>query len=77
MSFVNTLQAVTVHAVELPFPPLTFGIIAAVVFAVFGIVTFAYRDVANRHVHRPVPGATHHAEAPGAESHGTGHPGHH
>ena len=37
-----------VHAV-LPFPPIIFGLIAAVFFLALGIVTWSYRDVSSRH----------------------------
>lgn len=73
MSFVTTLHAVTEHAVELPFPPIVFGMIAIIIFIFLGVVTFTYRDVSNRHVHKAAPGATHHAGAPGADTHGSGH----
>lgn len=39
------------HA-ELPFPPLVFGLIGAVVFLTLGIVTWSYRDVSSRHSHK-------------------------
>jgi hypothetical protein len=30
-------------------PPWVFALIAAIVFVVLGLVTYSYRDVANRH----------------------------
>lgn len=33
----------------LPFPPIIFGLIAAILFFALGIVTWSYRDVASRH----------------------------
>lgn len=39
------VQAVT----ELPIPAPGYGAIAAVLFIVLGLVTFSFRDVANRH----------------------------
>jgi hypothetical protein len=36
------------HA-SLPFPPIVFGLIAAVTFLTLGIVTWSYRDVSSRH----------------------------
>lgn len=33
-------------------PAPVFGLIAALVFLMLGLVTFAYRDVANRHSHK-------------------------
>lgn len=35
--------------VELPFPAVFFGVIAMGVFILLGLVTWSYRDVANRH----------------------------
>jgi hypothetical protein len=35
--------------VALPFPPIVFGLIAAVAFLALGIVTWSYRDVSSRH----------------------------
>ncbi|HUH53970.1 MAG TPA: hypothetical protein VLZ31_08040 [Microbacteriaceae bacterium] len=34
---------------ELPFPAPVFGAITLVIFIVMGLVTFSFRDVANRH----------------------------
>jgi uncharacterized membrane protein len=45
---VTVLAAVDEH-VQLPFPPIVFGLIAAVAFVVLGVITWSYRDVANRH----------------------------
>jgi hypothetical protein len=35
--------------IELPFPPVVFGLIAIIIFTLLGFVTFSYRHVANRH----------------------------
>lgn len=35
--------------VELPFPAFFFGVIAMGVFILLGLITWSYRDVANRH----------------------------
>jgi len=51
---------------ELPFPPIVFALIVFGLFAVFAIVTFAFRDVANRHAAK--------AEAYAREHGGAGHP---
>ncbi|MGG7464153.1 MULTISPECIES: hypothetical protein [unclassified Plantibacter] len=40
------------HAVELGAPTWVFGAVALVVFAILGVVTFSYRDVANRHAQK-------------------------
>ena len=37
---------------QLPFPGILFGVIALSVFALFGAITWSYRDVANRHSHK-------------------------
>ncbi len=39
----------TVHARELPVDPFVYGLVALIVFFALGIVTYSYRDVANRH----------------------------
>ena len=46
-----------------------FGVIAAVVFALLGLVTFSYRHVANRHSAKAEAWAQEH----GADGHGAGH----
>jgi hypothetical protein len=38
--------------VPIIFPSYWFGIIAACIFLFFGVVTWTYRDVANRHAHK-------------------------
>jgi len=37
---------------ELPFPSIIFGVIAMSVFILLALVTWSYRDVANRHEHK-------------------------
>ncbi|MDR5700705.1 hypothetical protein [Agromyces aerolatus] len=49
MSLVTAVFAETVHARELPMDPFFYGLIALGVFLVLGIITYSYRDVANRH----------------------------
>lgn len=34
---------------ELPFPPYVFGIAVMVLFIVLALITYSFRDVANRH----------------------------
>ncbi len=44
-----------VHAetkVPLIMPPIAFALIAFGIFLLFGVVTWTYRDVANRHAHK-------------------------
>lgn len=36
----------------LPFPAVIFGVIAMSIFLLLGLVTWSYRDVANRHEHK-------------------------
>jgi hypothetical protein len=52
MSLVTAVFAETVHARELPMDPFLYGLIALGVFLALGIVTYSYRDVANRHRHK-------------------------
>ena len=46
--------------VQLPFPSFVFGIIAISVFLLLGLVTWSYRDVANRHDHKNSNSKGHH-----------------
>lgn len=51
------------HAVtELPISPLAVGIIVFTIFFVLAIVTFSFRDVANRHAHKAEAYAREHGE---------------
>lgn len=43
-----------------PFPVVIFGVIAMVLFAVLGFVTWSYRDVANRREHKSNDSKGHH-----------------
>jgi hypothetical protein len=38
--------------VPLLMPPIGFALIAFGIFLLFGVVTWTYRDVANRHAHK-------------------------
>ncbi len=49
MSLAAVVLAEGAARIELPFPPVVFGIIAISLFAVLGFVFFSYRHVANRH----------------------------
>lgn len=40
------------HFVTYPFPTVVFGIIAISTFILLGLITWSYRDVANRHEHK-------------------------
>ncbi|MDR6868393.1 heme/copper-type cytochrome/quinol oxidase subunit 2 [Microbacterium resistens] len=48
---------------------LVFGLIAAAVFGLLGLVTFSYRNVANRHAAKAEAWAVEH----GKDAHGAGH----
>lgn len=50
----SVVAQVVEHAggVELPFPSVFFGVIAMGVFILLGLITWSYRDVANRHDHK-------------------------
>lgn len=49
---------------ELPFPGVLFGVIVLTIFIVFAIVTFSFRDVANRHSEKAEAFAREHGETP-------------
>ncbi|MFZ4895685.1 hypothetical protein ACL9RL_14660 [Plantibacter sp. Mn2098] len=44
----SAVVAESAHA-DLGAPTWVFGAVALVIFAILGVVTFSYRDVANRH----------------------------
>jgi len=44
-------------AVTYPFPAFVFGVIAMVIFIALALVTWSYRDVANRHSHKSDKGS--------------------
>lgn len=72
MSVLVSVLAAVDEPVSLPFDPLVFGIIAAIIFAALGFVTWSYRDVANRHPQKSAKyAATHdvhgHADRTGAD----------
>lgn len=46
--------------VQLPFPSVFFGVIGISVFILLGLITFSYRDVANRHDHKSGNNSAHH-----------------
>ena len=43
-----------------PFPSVVFGIIAFSIFTVLALVTWSFRDVANRHDHKSSDNKAHH-----------------
>lgn len=48
--------ATTIEEQPLPVSSFVFPLIAAGVFALLGVVTWSYRDVANRHAGKPERG---------------------
>ncbi|GGD84734.1 hypothetical protein [Microbacterium murale] len=61
--------AETEHHGNVAMDTLIFGVIAAGLFALLGLVTFSYRNVANRHSAK----AEAWAEKHGKDGHGAGH----
>ncbi|HCS60324.1 MAG TPA: hypothetical protein DIW46_02855 [Microbacterium sp.] len=61
--------AETEHHGNVALETLIFGVIAAGIFAVMGLVVFSYRNVANRHSAK----AEAYAERHGKDAHGAGH----
>ena len=51
MNLLSALVA-TETPVPLLMPPIGFALIAFGIFLLFGVVTWTYRDVANRHAHK-------------------------
>ena len=56
MNLFATVLGHTVFAAEAPvpliMPPIGFALVAFGIFLLFGVVTWTYRDVANRHAHK-------------------------
>ena len=46
--------------IELPIPPWAYGVIAGIGFLALMLVTYSYRNVANRHSHKNTPADGHH-----------------
>lgn len=66
MSFSSVAVAAAESATvlnELPIPAPGYGAIAAVLFLVLGLVTFSFRDVANRHQDKAEAYAREHGSA--------------
>jgi heme/copper-type cytochrome/quinol oxidase subunit 2 len=61
--------AETEHHGNVALDTLIFGVIAAIVFASLALVTFSYRNVANRHSAKAETWAQKH----GKDGHGAGH----
>ncbi len=52
MHVLNAVKSMAEAAVTYPFPTIVFGAIAFSIFTVLLLVTWSYRDVANRHDHK-------------------------
>jgi len=61
--------AETEHHGNVALETLVFGVIAAGIFALLGLVAFSYRNVANRHSAKAEAWAERH----GKDGHGAGH----
>ena len=61
------------HAAPLLMPNWAFALTAFLAFLILGIVTWSFRDVANRHAHRVDSGDSHGGTTP---SDANGHRGH-
>ena len=46
------LEAMAESTISYPFPTFVFGAIAMGIFLTLALVTWSYRDVANRHDHK-------------------------
>ncbi|HEU4757769.1 MAG TPA: hypothetical protein VFS72_13955 [Agromyces sp.] len=57
----STVLTETVHARELPMEPIVYGVIVIALFFALGVVTYSYRDVANRHRRKAEAWAARHA----------------
>ena len=66
---VQTAAETTEHHGNVALETLPFGLIAAGVFALLGLVVLSYRNVANRHVAKAEAWAAEH----GRDGHGAGH----
>lgn len=69
MSFLTAVSAETAHANALAMPEIMYGVVALVVFVVFGFVTWSFRDVANRHKAKGDAFAAAHGGAHGPSGH--------
>ncbi|AJM77628.1 hypothetical protein [Rathayibacter toxicus] len=65
MSLATTVIAEASTHAQLPFPAIVFPLIAVAAFTALAIVTWSYRDVANRHAHKTAVGSH--------DQHGHGH----
>jgi heme/copper-type cytochrome/quinol oxidase subunit 2 len=76
MSFATTLALLAEeaeHHGNVALETVGFGVIALVVFTSLALVTFSYRNVANRHAHKAKAYAEKHAADLQPSGHGHGH----
>lgn len=52
MNHIAQIAAAAEHHGNVALETLIFGVVAAVIFAALGLVTFSYKNVANRHAHK-------------------------
>jgi len=61
------------HAAPLIMPNWAFALTAFIIFLIMGLVTWSFRDVANRHAHRVDAAGGHHDAAHSGAGESTGH----
>jgi len=71
MTFASLLVQAAEHHENVALETVWYGIVAAIVFALLGLVTFSYRNVANRHSAKAEAYAKAHAND--VQQHGHGH----
>jgi hypothetical protein len=57
---ISFLTEVNIPHNDLPIPAIAYGVIALVGFIALGLITWSYRDVANRHSHKAADQQAHH-----------------
>lgn len=68
MSVLATIAAASegAHVVnEIPMAPVLYGVVVFAAFVVLGLVTFSFRDVANRHAEKAAAYAREHGDSHG------------
>ena len=67
------IAAAEEHAAPLLMPNWAFALTAFLVFLILGVVTWSFRDVANRHSHRVDAADDHHDNAQSSAGEHSGH----
>ena len=57
--FLQSAEDVIIRHTEIPMDPIMYGVIAMGVFIFLGLITWSYRNVANRHSHKQSKPAHH------------------